>query len=73
MNFKLPTKYRIVQTDNHGSDYPDESFLDLPPCSEREAEIIAHVINSIFCKDDYASRFWKVVQSNYNLQPGFEP
>ena len=65
--------FRIVETDNHGGDYPDEKFLNLPATTEARAKIVAAAINSIFCPDDYATRYWRVVPQDYKLQPGFEP
>lgn len=67
------TFYRIVETDNHGGDYPNEIFLSLPLLREGDAEAIAATINERLCPDDRARRFWKVVDRDYKLQPGFEP
>ena len=64
---------RIVETDNHGSDYPNEKFVNLPPMSKEQAKQLADLINRFFCNCDAATRFWKVVPWNYVLQPGFEP
>lgn len=65
--------YRIVETDNYGGDYPDESFVEnLPVLYEREqAQTIANAINSVIPASH--SRYWKVVEMPYTLQPGFEP
>lgn len=61
--------WRIVETDNYGGDYPDERFC-LPPFATKErAQYFADLINDEFCD----SRFWKVVELPYKLQPGFEP
>ena len=64
-------RYRIVETDNYGRDYPDEKFLNIPDVSEKHAWAIAHAINTATPKD--GARFWKVVRADYQLQPGFEP
>ena len=61
--------YKIVETDNYGEDYPDEKFINLPSTTKEKAESIAKVINDNLCY----SRFWKVVDTEYVLQPGFEP
>lgn len=61
---------RIVETDNYGGDYPDESFL-LWPMSEESARRIAEAINEASGMD--GPRYWKVVDNDYILQPGFEP
>lgn len=62
---------RIVETDNFGRDYPDEKFLNLPAMSYEEATRVAAAINNVFPPDYF--RYWKVVDNDYKLQPGFEP
>jgi len=62
---------RIVETDNYGRDYPDESFLPVPAMPEKRAKLVAKLINT--AAGPNASRYWKVVDLNYKLQPGFEP
>jgi hypothetical protein len=64
---------RIVETDNHGGDYPDEKFVNLPRMQKYEAEQIAEVVNRHLCPTNYYSRYWRVVEDDYELQPGFEP
>ncbi len=64
---------RIVETDNFGGDYPNESFLNIPPVSEQAAREIANAINNNLCHYDNAPRFWRVVPADYALQPGFGP
>jgi hypothetical protein len=61
---------RIVNTDNFGGDYPDEKFL-LWPMPRQSAQCIADVLNRD--SGERASRFYKVVENDYVLQPGFEP
>lgn len=64
--------YRIVDTDNFNGDYPNESFVE-----DAEFETLALAQ----CTADemnmgggpYASRYFKVVEMPYELQPGFEP
>ena len=65
--------YRIVETDNFDGDYPDEKFIGLPMLREKQAHAIADAINAELCNHDHASRFWKVVEEGYELQPGLEP
>ena len=65
--------YRIVETDNHGSDYPCEEFVNLPYMTEDEAKALAKEINRLFCYDNSCTRFWRVVPADYELQGGFEP
>jgi hypothetical protein len=68
------TGFQIVETDNHGSDYPNEKFISLPLFSTFEkAQAVTDMINQNFCTSDDDNRFWKVVPYGYKLRPGFEP
>jgi len=62
---------KIVETDNFGGDYPNEKFVNIPSLPEEEVKQIAKIIN------DYTGpnsmRYWKVVDNDYELGPGFEP
>lgn len=60
---------RIVETDNYDGDYPDEKFVNLPRMNADKANYIADAINKALC----GRRYWKVVDDDYELQPGFEP
>ena len=62
---------RIISTDNFGSDYPDEKFLDLPRMTAAHANAVCDAINVGF--GDYSQRCWKSVENDYVLKPGFEP
>ena len=64
--------YRIIETDNFGRDYPDETFLPLPNMTMIQAHTVADAIN-VACSGVTASRYWRVVDADYKLQPGFEP
>jgi len=66
-------KYGIVQTDNYGRDYPNESFVTSLPYLRKieDAEALAKCINKIAGEDN--ERYWKVVKMPYELAPGFEP
>ena len=65
-------RYMIVNTDNFGSDYPNESFLPIGSLgSQADAQQICNILNRE--GGDYASRYYKVVEYGYTLQPGFEP
>lgn len=61
---------RIIDTDNFGGDYPNEQFLlwDMP---EDDAQAIADILNTRAGHD--ARRWYRVVENDYVLQPGFEP
>ena len=58
---------RIVDTDNFGG---DEKFI-LWPMSRDKAQRIADILNED-C-GDYTPRYYKVVENDYKLKPGFEP
>ncbi len=62
---------KIVNTDNFDSDYPNERFVNIPSLSKGRAQKIADIINE--AAGGYHSRFWKVVEDDYKLLPGFEP
>lgn len=68
-----PGFFRIVETDNFGGDYPDEKFATPYKLTYREADAVAKLMNSFWCDDATASRYWKVVPDGYQLQPGFQP
>lgn len=66
---------RIVETDNHGSDYPDEKFVNLPGMSHEACQAVCKIVNN-YCNPvggPDCDRYWKVVPSDYKLRPGFEP
>lgn len=65
------TAMRIVNTDNFGGDYPDESFIFGPMTSEAAQEICS-ALNKHF-SGELAPRYWKVVPNDYKLIGGFEP
>ena len=64
------TMYRVVETDNFGGDYPNESFAG-PPLSRKDADRVADIFNSATPASH--PRVWKVEPETYTLQPGFEP
>lgn len=64
---------RIIETDNFGGDYPNESFLNLAFGTAEEMQRIADAVNAVFCRFEDSPRFWRVVENDYKLQPGFEP
>lgn len=66
----MSRNFRVVETDNFGSDYPDESFAG-PPLTEEDANRVADIFNEATSPDH--PRFWKVVPVDYKLQPGFSP
>lgn len=62
---------RIVEGDNYDGDYPDESFVNLPLLTKAHAEQVCATINAGFPNSH--PRYWKVVENDYKLKPGFEP
>ncbi len=65
--FKDPRRiWRIVETDNYGGDYPNESFHG-PMMLRYTAEAVADLFNS--GRLDQA-RYYKVEEYTYKLQPG---
>lgn len=62
---------KIVETDMFGGDYPNEKFLNLPSLPEEQARRVCEVINTAV--GQHSGRYWKVVENDYKLQPGFEP
>lgn len=67
------TRYKIVETDNFGGDYPDEKFVNVPATTKEKAQKIAYAINEAFDQGGMQARFWEVKPEDYKLQPGFEP
>lgn len=59
---------KIVETDNYGGDYPDEKELPVPYMLEAKAQAICDILN-----ESNGSRYWKVVEIDYELVGGFEP
>lgn len=62
---------KIVNTDNFGGDYPNESFVNLPPLKKSAIKLITFIINKE-CSGNDASRYWKVVEDSYKLAPIME-
>ena len=65
--------YRIVNTDNLGVDYPNESFTDDEPFeTEDAAQFRADELN-VYERHQtglrYSLRYFKVVEMPYKLQP----
>lgn len=63
---------KIIHTDNFGGDYPDEKFVtELPPLSKNDLEAIAAHINIL--SGENSPRYYRVVEDDYKLEPGFTP
>lgn len=76
MSSKWKKEYSVVETDNYGGDYPDESFV-IQHVKKETAEIVADAINKDRFEFRECDRFYKVVEDStnkpYKLQPGFQP
>ena len=63
---------KIIHTDNFGGDYPNEKFVEQLPILRKEAlEKICNVINEESGKNN--PRYYRVVEDDYKLAPGFTP
>jgi hypothetical protein len=63
---------QIIHTDNFGGDYPDEKFVtELPPLKKEALEEIATLINNL--SGEHSRRYYRVVEDDYKLEPGFTP
>jgi len=60
---------RIVDTDNFGRDYPDERFVVPFAMDEEDAETVCRILNAWSGPD--AQRYYKAVDPEYRLSPGF--
>ena len=67
------TKFRVVNTDNFGGDYPDEKFIGPEYDSKEEAQKAADELNGPYEHAILNARYNKVVTLPYTLAPGFEP
>lgn len=63
--------WRIVNTDNFGGDYPDESFVG--GFYESKADALKEADRLNRPGSCFASRYFIVVPGNYTLAPRFEP
>lgn len=63
--------YRIVNTDNFGGDYPNETFVSTEYDKKEDAQKTADELNGRY--PEHSSRYYKVVELPYALRPGFEP
>ena len=63
--------FGVVDTDNYGGDYPAEKFIVQCWLSHDDANRIATILND--ASGPKSSRYYKVVEAPYKLQPGFEP
>lgn len=62
---------KIVSTDNYGRDFLDEKFVEnLPNLSQVVAQEVCDVLNR---SNPAGPRYFKVVNNDYKLLPGFEP
>ena len=61
--------FHIVDTDNYGGDYPNETFVAQNIPSKEMAQKMADSLNTY----PDQPRYFMVVEDGYVLAPGFEP
>lgn len=64
-------KMKIIDTDNFGGDYPDEKVIADNIKYEPFAKVMCEALNEYTGPN--SSRYYRVVEDDYELQPGFEP
>jgi hypothetical protein len=68
--------FQIIETDNFGGDYPDEKVVASGFPDRAMADAACKAVNDHYIKvvaGMDGPRFYKVEDSNYELQPGFQP
>jgi hypothetical protein len=69
--FGLIEEVKIVDTDNFGRDYPNETFFVDESMPLPVARAVVEKLN--WSKNSTSERIYKIVPVNYVLEPGFEP
>jgi hypothetical protein len=64
-------RYRIIETDNFGGDYPNEKWATPYSFTKEQAAIMRECFNSLL-SGETAPRYWREVEEGYQLQPGLE-
>lgn len=64
--------FAVVDADNFDGDYPNERFVTIPHPEKDYVEDMCQLLNEKYSGED-ESRYYKVVQLPYQLQPGFRP
>ena len=62
-------KWYVVETDNFGSETPNEQWVPIPPMTRAVMKTIADAYNETY-GGEQADRFWKVVPDGYELVGG---
>lgn len=74
--------YKIIETDNFDGDYPAEVELARKDSegsttfifpNEKQAQLVCDALNKALSNNTSSLRYYKVVDYQYILQPGFEP
>lgn len=68
--FALQRAFRVIETDNYGRDYPNESFHG-PVMTYCKASAVVDIFNASLGPNP--DRWYRIVDQDYTLQPGFEP
>ena len=61
---------RVINTDNYNGDYPNEKFIGEIMTMDQATNLADRLNQEAGL---HASRWFMVVEDNYELQPGFEP
>lgn len=64
---------KIVDTDNFGGDYPNEKVVASNITNKLLGEIMVKSLNRWSDTTNDYDRYYKLVEDNYKLVPGFEP
>jgi hypothetical protein len=79
-DFGIEELFKVVNTDNFGGDYPNESFFIDLGMPKSVAQAVAQRLNEGLGHGDPSmdggiepGRIFKIVPMGYELQPGFEP
>ena len=62
---------KIIDTDNYGGDYPDEQDIAVGIKRRDHAVVMCVALNN--WAGEGSIRFYKIVDDDYENQPGFEP
>jgi hypothetical protein len=66
---------KIVDTDIFAGDYPNEQLIADHITNKEMGEVMVEALIAKYCapNNPYVYRYYKLVEDDYKLQPGFEP
>ncbi len=62
---------KIVDTDNYDGDYPNEKVIASGITNKDLGEVMVDALNAV--GGVRSARYYKLVEDDYVLQPGFQP